>query len=498
MAKMEEKFDPLKYMKMAVEVMKKSIQEPRKDKVSPKVGAVLIKPDGKVETAYRGELRHGDHAEFSLLERKNRAVPLDGSLLFATLEPCAPGARKHPKLGCAERIVNARIKKVWIGIEDPDPLVDRKGITYLEEHGIEVEMFPTELQDIIRLENQQFLIEAEERAMNPEEPTKAVKLSEKEEPISNTRLDDFSRREVETFIDKAKLNQVYGSDEFIRTFQRMGLLANTDQGYLLTGFGLLLFGEQPQLNFPNSLIRATFKMQGRDEEVQTFEGSLPRQIDQVQAWYETRIGSQIDRNQTQRTVKYDYPLKVFREAIINAIAHRDYDLKGAPIHFEINDEAIIVRSPGKPVYPLTLKQVKSFSAPSLSRNPTIVYVLDKLKLVEQRGLGFKTIKELPTQNLPLPFVTFDDPYLVFTFPRSVDVLRSLEVVDFEELTEEELRGFEWIRETGEISSKEYATRFGLTQRTASRHITKMIELHLLETNGESLKSPKLRYKVRYE
>jgi predicted HTH transcriptional regulator len=148
--------------------------------------------------------------------------------------------------------------------------------------------------------------------------------------------------------------------------------------------------------------------------------------------------------------------------------------------------------------PLTLKQVKSFSAPSLSRNPAIVYVLDKLKLVEQRGLGFKTIKELPTQNLPLPFVTFDDPYLVFTFPRSVDVLRSLEVVDFEELTEEELRGFEWIRETGEISSKEYATRFGLTQRTASRHITKMIELHLLETNGESLKSPKLRYKVRYE
>jgi hypothetical protein len=41
-----------------------------------------------------------------------------------------PNARKDPNLGCAERIVNSRIKKVWIGIEDPDPSVDRKGIKY--------------------------------------------------------------------------------------------------------------------------------------------------------------------------------------------------------------------------------------------------------------------------------------------------------------------------------------------------------------------------------
>jgi ATP-dependent DNA helicase RecG len=97
--------DARKYMAMAIEVMMKSIQEPRDDKVSPKVGAVLIKPSGEIETAFRGELRNGDHAEFTLLERKNRSVPLDGSILFATLEPCAPGARKHPKLSCAERIV---------------------------------------------------------------------------------------------------------------------------------------------------------------------------------------------------------------------------------------------------------------------------------------------------------------------------------------------------------------------------------------------------------
>jgi ATP-dependent DNA helicase RecG len=142
MAKKESKgFDPREYMLKAIEVMNESVQEPREDKVSPKVGAVIILPDGTEDTAARGELRHGDHAEFTLLERKNRKNKLDGSYLFATLEPCAPGARSHPKLGCTERIVNARIKKVWIGVEDPDPSVDRKGIKYLEDNGIEVEMF---------------------------------------------------------------------------------------------------------------------------------------------------------------------------------------------------------------------------------------------------------------------------------------------------------------------------------------------------------------------
>lgn len=131
------KFESRKLMELAIEVMRQSVPEPQKDgKASPKVGAVLVKPDGKIETAYRGELRHGDHAEFTLLERKNRGNKLDGSILFATLEPCAPDSRNHPKLGCAERICLARIKEVWVGIQDPDPKVARKGIEHLKNRRV--------------------------------------------------------------------------------------------------------------------------------------------------------------------------------------------------------------------------------------------------------------------------------------------------------------------------------------------------------------------------
>lgn len=185
------KFDARTLMEKAVEVMKLSFPEPRDDgKASPKVGAVLWKPDGTVTTAYRGELRQGDHAEFTLLERKHRDEKLDGAFLFATLEPCAPGARKHPKLPCAERIVNARIAEVWVGIEDPDPTVDRQGIRYLEQNGIKVHLFDLDLQGQIRTENRRFIEQALKRAAEAKitRPVKPAPLSQWDEALAGVTV----------------------------------------------------------------------------------------------------------------------------------------------------------------------------------------------------------------------------------------------------------------------------------------------------------------------
>lgn len=58
-------------MELAIEVMRGSVHEHRPEgSLCPSVGAVLVRPDGSVETGARGELRDGNHAEFILLERK--------------------------------------------------------------------------------------------------------------------------------------------------------------------------------------------------------------------------------------------------------------------------------------------------------------------------------------------------------------------------------------------------------------------------------------------
>ena len=123
----EKVYKPRTYMELAIEEMNKSQNEPRPDgKIPPKVGAILLFPDGTVFRAHRGELREGDHAEFTLLERKLSHKKLDDCVLFSTLEPCVE--RNAPKISCCKRTVNARIKTVYVGIQDPDPAVAGKGI----------------------------------------------------------------------------------------------------------------------------------------------------------------------------------------------------------------------------------------------------------------------------------------------------------------------------------------------------------------------------------
>ncbi len=491
-------FNPRHYMEMAIAVMLKSIQEPRADKISPKVGAVLIKTDGEIDTAFRGELRHGDHAEFTLLERKHRSDNVDNSILFATLEPCAPGARKHPKLGCAERIVNARIKKVYIGIEDPDPSVDRKGIKYLIDNGIEVEMFDADLQKVIRKANEQFIIEAEDRAKKVKEDKKEVTLSEIEKAEIKAKLQDLSKEKVEKFISLGKLNVKYASDDFFHIFIQLGLLEKKDDLIIPTGIGLLLFGNRPQLVYQNALIRATYKSKDRKEKLETIQGPIVGQANDAMEWFKDVIDKQTDRSNAQREIVYDYPIEVIREAIMNAIVHRDYDIAGAPIYLEVNDDAIVVKSPGYPVAPIKLEQIQKFNAPSLSRNPKIMYVFDQMELVEQRGLGFETIKDLPSKyNLPLPIISYEDPYLVFSFPRTMQSMKNVSSDEaLNKLNTEQLKGYEWLRSVEEASTREYSAHFNIGYKTAQRHLAKMKELNLIEDNGLETNSPNYKYRIK--
>ena len=138
-------------MQAAVEEMR--LSKSAGGKPTPLVGAAALLPDGSVVRAHRSEYRNGDHAEYTLFERKLPSQALDGVDLFVTLEPCAPGARSPHKTACSQRIVDARIKDVWIGCPDPYPTVAGKGRAFLEENGVTVHDFDADLRDVILREN---------------------------------------------------------------------------------------------------------------------------------------------------------------------------------------------------------------------------------------------------------------------------------------------------------------------------------------------------------
>lgn len=500
--KISENFNPEKYMQMAIDAMNDSIGEPRTDgKVSPKVGAVLIKPDGTVETASRGELRFGDHAEFTLLERKNRSEKLDGSILFATLEPCAPGARRHPKLGCAERIVNARVKEVWIGIEDPDPDVDRKGIKFLEENGIKVHMFYPKFQKIIKDVNKEFLKQANERA-NDRKEKKEVVLSNLENSIPTMDVKQFSEKAILYYIEQSKLPHTINSNELWLHFEHAGIVqrvkTKNEEKYIPTGFGILLFGNNPREKYQQAVVKAKVRYGNNASIPKDFEGPLVLIPKEIELWLEQVLHSEVSRKQFQRKTNTLFPIEPLREAIINALVHRDYEQEGAKTYIEIDDDKIVVKSAGLPVSPISLDDVKAFRAPSLSRNPKITYVFNRMGLMEESELGMETFRGMQEKyELPLPFYDYKAPYLSLTFSRSIESVKKIKGNEaLLQLSDAELIGLEWIKTQGEVSTKDYAIHFNIAQRTASRHLSNLYNLDLLITNGENTRSPKLKYSAK--
>jgi len=482
-------------MELAIKVMNESVAEGRDDKkVSPRVGAVILKPGDEVETAYRGELREGDHAEFTLLERKNRANKLDGSVLFATLEPCAPGCRKHPKLSCSERIVNARIKEVWVGIEDPDPTVDRKGIKFLQDKGVTVRMFDRDLQEEIQAANKEFIAQALERKAAAEKPAEKPLLSTLENSVTTADTRDLSVAALDRYREKAQIEEPSTSTEFNRRLSLLGLMKTEGQKLVPSGFGLLLFGKAPRQVMPQAGLLGTIHWPEGTEEIKDFDGPMVNVPEQAIQWLKDKLPNPINRTGAQRTESNEKFYELVREGIVNALVHRNYDIAGAKCQLVVTPDTITIKSPGEPVSPITLKQLQEFNAPMLSRNPVLHYIFAKMELAEERGLGLKSMKSRATDaGLPLPRYTWDDPYLVLTLFRSAAAASTtLDAEIVENLSKSERLGWQWLATKGVASSSEYAAAIESDERTARRHLNHFVELGLLEKSGGG---PSTQYRV---
>ena len=484
------KFDPRKMMELAIKVMKGSIGEPRSDgKTSPLVGAVLVKPDGTVDTAFRGELRHGDHAEYTLLERKHRDERLDGSRLFATLEPCAPGARKDPKLACAERIVNARIAEVWVGIEDPDPLVDRQGIRYLEENGIKVHLFPLDLQDQIREANKEFIKQALVRAAEAKigKTVKPLVLSRWDEAMGGADTSDLSSKALSRYRQRTKIPDKVGSDGFFQRLERQGLLRRKGSKLLPTGFGLLLFGKSPREVLHHAGLNVTLEFPDGSNEIKNFDGPAILIPDLVEDWLRPKLPNIIDRSRMTRTERVALPFELMREGVVNALVHRDYDLTGATCHLVVTPDTVTVCSPGAPLLPITLEQMQSFRAPMYNRNPKLQFAFGGTKLVEGRGFGMRSLSAAAEKHdLPVPKYDFDGVYLNLTIYLNCGAaVGALDNDVLQALNEDEKSSWKYLSTRKSVTRKEFAGHMGFDSRKAQRHLKRMVEMELLRKVGAS-------------
>ncbi len=158
---------------------------------------------------------------------------------------------------------------------------------------------------------------------------------------------------------------------------------------------------------------------------------------------------------SRREVLPEYPEPVLREAIVNALAHRDYGLTGATVDITVRDDRIEVRSPGPLPGHITLDNMRS---EHYSRNPRIMRVMKTLGLVEEYGEGIdRMYREMEVRLM-------EPPVFEATTSSVTVTLRNRMLVDVEDqvwlnqlgrdVTADERRAVVAARRTGAVTPRE--------------------------------------------
>ena len=471
-------------MMLAIEESRRSIPE-HQDKTDPLVGAIVATATGEIlARAHRGELRIGEHCEFTLIERKLRSRNLQGCVLYVTLEPCTDESRKSPKRGCSTHVVKARLSKVYVGLEDPNPKIATKGIRYMEGKGINVHMFPDHLAQMIRSDNAQFIREKELETLQALQPVSEEPRASLETPVLGSALEDLSSDAIQAFLRVSGATLQYPSKQFNQWMIQLWLAEQGNDGTIIpTSLGLLLLGAHPEHTFPQAVFRTEINYGRGEPEIRDFSGPLVQQLPAILSHLRDKaLRLTINRSQGSREEQTDFPFEVLREAVANAIIHRDYTIEGATNYLYIDAEKIVIRSPGEPFAPVTLQEMAQFDAGPLTRNPKIMFFFIQMKLAEQRGIGLRNMRQLPQRGYPLPVFVMRAGALQVTFGRIQDVV-SPTIGGDKKLSQEDQTGLLFIQERGEVTVGEYAAHLKILPKTAQRHLARLVDKGIITTIG---------------
>lgn len=422
-----------------------------------------------------------------MIERKLKDSNLKECILYVTLEPCIDEARKHPKRGCATHITKARIDTVYIGMRDPNPKVENVGATFLLKKGINVIDFPSHLEEEIRKSNSTFIKEMELLQMQLGVKEELVSKKYLEEIEANASINEFDEKAINKFLIFSEASFAYPSDEFIQWALGFGLLDKDSNGSVHpTKLGLILFNKNVEDIYPHTQFKVEVNYDIRNTEIKDFGGPIVNQLVSILDFVKDKaLKLTIDRSKGQRVEQADFPIEILREAIANAIIHRDYENEKAPNYLSISPDKIIVRSPGNLEYPLILDDLKTFDTPSVSRNPKIMFVFNKMGLAEQRGIGLRNMKQLNELGFPLPIFELKAGMLQITFGRSKEFIAEVRGIDSNNLSREDKEGLLFIQERNSISVSDYASHFNLEIKTANRRLNNLVEKGLLVSIGDN-------------
>jgi ATP-dependent DNA helicase RecG len=244
------------------------------------------------------------------------------------------------------------------------------------------------------------------------------------EPILEATLDDLDKGKLEEYLAqqrKARPNAPYWSLPFEQILKQLRIVIETDGIMRPTLAGLLMFGSYPQ-RFEQQMVVVFLQFYGtttteeapsgeRFLDNRKFEGTVKEIIDNATDYVMAgmRKGSLI-RGVTRQDIP-EYPEVALREAIVNAVAHRDYShfVRGSHIQVRMFADRLEVQNPGGLYGGVTVDELKEGQS---TRNLLLVQLMEDVQLVENRGSGIDAMLDA-MQRRGLPAPVFEDKRTAF-------------------------------------------------------------------------------------
>ena len=272
-----------------------------------------------------------------------------------------------------------------------------------------------------------------------------------------------------------------------------------DAAAVVTHAAFLLFGSRPANRFPQCEILADayddIRVSGKPKGQETIGESILAAIPKALAFVDQHTFHPHRVVRLNNIRLNEYPNRALREALVNALAHRNYEDATRKISLRVFKDRIEIASPGYPLKPLTLAKLRAGKYRPCSRNPLIAQTLASFGLMEQRGTGFARMRDaMIDHGLDVPAFTEQDGYFIVTFPgpnENYDRLRvpagaaGLVTPAVEaQLNDRQKKIMLEVYKSGFVTSGWCQKRLKVVKDTANRDLAGLVELNLLQSVGK--------------
>lgn len=243
---------------------------------------------------------------------------------------------------------------------------------------------------------------------------------------------------------------------------------------------MLLFHPNPDKFVTGAYIKIGYFETDDDLKFQDeVHGNLFEQIEKtIDLLFSKYIKSSISYEGLNRVEKYEYPKDAIREALLNAVSHKDYS-GGVPIQISVYHDKIIFWNEGQLPENWTIEKLLT-KHPSKPYNPDIANALFRSGYIESWGRGtLKMINECIQFGIPKPKYFYDMSGFWVEFRKDVFDLEYLKSLG---LNERQIQAIKFVKESGKITNSEYQANYGVARNTATRDLSELVDKGILQSS----------------